>query len=71
MSESDLVNGTIQLLVGVLECIEDGSFVQAIRIAQIKMKLKRKRKQRDPRAYVMWSAKRSCKEYVEYGENDR
>ena len=71
MTANDSMNAIIQMLVGglVIKCIHDGGFVQAIQIAQLKQKMDRKRKRRNPKAYIKWDVQQSCQ--VEYGENDR
>jgi hypothetical protein len=71
-TESEWMNyltlSSIELIVGsvIFKLMQDGGMTQILKIADLRHKMAQNRKRRDPRAYVRWSVKQCCKDWVEY-----
>jgi hypothetical protein len=65
-----LVLSPVELVIGsiIFKLMQDGGMAKIIKIADLRHKMSQNRKRRNPRAYVRWSAKQSCIDYVEYVE---
>lgn len=61
---------SVELVIGsvIFKLMQDGGMAQIMKIVDIRHKMAQNRKRRNPRAYVRWSAKQSCVDYVEYDE---
>ena len=65
-----ILNASVELIVGqiISKVLADGGIEQAIQIDALQHKMAIRRKRTNPKKYQMLKVKRSCKDYVEYGD---